>query len=194
MLSFSADTAAKVHENEQVCGREQPHAPLDLKIHLKLISFKLGLAGLQKWETWIRIGLNSLSPYLLLVVSSPIFSSLLFSSSHALSACREFSPPFPPRLSLFVSVPLSPADALASQMSQQKGFVFFFVFLFSPLLLPSSLTSIHSAPAALSLLSAPLELLANTEGKEEWRGGESREGWMWDMGRWSADAGFPKGT
>lgn len=25
------------HENEQICGREQPHTPLDIKIHLKLI-------------------------------------------------------------------------------------------------------------------------------------------------------------
>lgn len=147
LLSFSADTDAKIHENDQVCVREQPYTPLDLKIHLKLIPSNW-FGCLQKWETWIRIRLNSLSPYLLLVVSSPIFSSLLFSSSHALSACREISPPFSPLAQSFRLCPSFPADALASQMSQQKGFFFCFP-LFSAA--PPQLSDIHPLRSGCAL-------------------------------------------
>lgn len=105
-----------------MCRREQPHTPLDSKIHLKLIpSNWFGCLQKSRNLHWITIRLNSRSPYLLLVVSSPIFSSLLFSSSHALSACREIFA-FPPRLSLFVCLPLSPLMHLLHRCPSRKGF------------------------------------------------------------------------
>lgn len=101
-------------------------------------------SGLDKWTvSWklhgIRINLNSCYLYLLLVVSSPMLSSLPLSSSHALSVYREISPPFPP-FALFSSLTLFHHwfTCFTVQMSQ-KCF-----FLFLTLWLPSTLLWLHS--------------------------------------------------
>lgn len=141
--------------------------------------------------------------YSLLVVAYPMPSALLFSSSGALTAFRGIFPPLRVssrrcwsggmnRRSVFLLLLSSNPDRwsdtdkaprlLVFMPPLQRGF--FFLFLFFPqsvslsvcVLLLYRLSSIHCAPAALSLLSAPVERRDNTERKEEEeRGGERRE-------------------
>lgn len=99
-------------------------------------------SGFDNWTvSWklhgIRINLNSCYLYLLLVVSSPMLSSLLLSSSHALSAYREISPLF--LCLIFFSHPLSPLIYLLYCAEVTEMF-----FLFLALWLPSTLRWLHS--------------------------------------------------
>lgn len=153
--------------NRSVGGSSHTHTHTDIKTHWGYFlqtGFAVCRSG-QNPKSWIRIHLNSRSLYLLLVVSSPYFSSLLFSSSHALNACRETSLPFPPWLSLFVSPSLA-ADALASQTSRQKAFCS----SRPPSAAAPPLSHIHPLFSGCVLaFERTAGALDNTEGKEGWR-------------------------
>lgn len=121
---------------------------------------------LEKWAvSWklhmIRIHLNSRSLYLL--VSSPMLSSLLFSSSHALSAYREMSPPFPVSQSFLLWC----ADLLASDVTEM---------FFSP---------------SLSYSSSATRVAGQHRGKGGLKGWRKQGGVdLWDIGRQFAGIGF----
>lgn len=119
------------------------------------------------------INLNSC--YLYLLVSSPMLSSLPLSSSHALSANREISPPLPP-FALFSSLTLFHhwLTCFTVQMSQNSFF-------------SSSLSDFHPLCSGCTL---NFDRTTEVAGQHWGKGGV--EGWreqggveMWDSGRWS---------
>ena len=167
--------------NRSVGGSSHTHTHTRTLKPIEATSFRLVLLFAEVGRI-LKVGLGfiwilALCTYSLLF---PLRISPLSSSPHLMLWMPVEKPLFlSPLGSVFLSLPLWPRMHLLHRRPGRKRFVP----LARPLLLLlRSLTSIHSSPAACSLLSAPLERWTTPR---ERRGGGSREGWMWGVGRWS---------